>query len=66
MTEVELPAAEVKQEEEKDEDESVYSDPNGKYRDFLLFQSMVAQTIIICSCRYRFLSESIRNDGISR
>lgn len=32
MAEVEAAPAEIKQEEEKDEEESVYSDPNGKFR----------------------------------
>lgn len=37
MTEVEAISAPIKEEEDKDEDESVYSDPNGKFSFLVLF-----------------------------
>lgn len=54
MTEVEAISAPIKEEEDKDEDESVYSDPNGKFS-FLIFVLYKIHEFWIFSCGDYFI-----------
>lgn len=62
MTEVEVIIEEPKEEDDKDDDESIYTDPNGEINGKFYFSFFL--NLLIFSGRHCLISRSIRRFGL--